>query len=157
MLHLFELMFQICVCILIVQINFGCDRCSRFFWKMICLVDPYASDSFRFYLNDIVSDYLKMSRSLGNTDQICISGLYSCQFRPCSCKRSERIDQFVHFMKRLTEASTTVDYEEQIYTTVAAICGVCTLLNSCRILFHFKIILGCTIDINATTFFAKRI
>lgn len=61
--------------------------------------------------------------------QICITGLYVCESRSCNCKRTERIERFLQLLNRLSLASQTTDYEEQISTIVATICAVCTQFN----------------------------
>jgi hypothetical protein len=75
-----------------------------------------------------------------NKNQICVTGLHICQNQPCSCKRSERTEQFLQLLNRLTAASKATDYEEQISATVAAICAVCTQFNLCSVhIIHFKL------------------
>ena len=66
-----------------------------------------------------------------NRNQICATGLHIRQNQPCSCKTSERTEQFLQLLNRLTAASPATDYEQQISATVAAIYAVCIQFNLC--------------------------
>jgi hypothetical protein len=62
---------------------------------------------------------------------MCATSLHIRQNQPCSCKTSERTEQFLQLLNRLTAASTATNYEEQISATVKTICAVCTLFHLC--------------------------
>ncbi len=68
-----------------------------------------------------------------NKKQLCFIGLHTCQNQPCRCKKSERTEQFLQLLNRLTAASKTTNYEEQIFATVMATCAVCILFKLCGV------------------------
>lgn len=57
-------------------------------------------------------------------EQLCYTGLYTCQNRSCNCEKTERIRKFMRFLNQFTSASIGTDYERQISETVATISAV---------------------------------
>ena len=59
-----------------------------------------------------------------NNQKFFLNEFRSCKTQSCSCNRCERIRKFQGLLDRLSTASKMLNYEEQIFATVAMICDV---------------------------------
>ncbi len=59
-----------------------------------------------------------------NSYEFSSNDFESCKTQSCSCNRCKRMRRFKEVLDRLSSASKTINYEEQISATVAMICDV---------------------------------
>ncbi len=68
-----------------------------------------------------------------NSQEFSSNDFELCKTQSCSCNRCERIRRFQELLNRLASASKMINYEEEIFATVAMICDVHIRLYRCLI------------------------
>lgn len=59
-----------------------------------------------------------------NRQELSSNGFECSKTQSCSCRRCQRMRKFEEVLDRLTFASKQINYEEEIFATVAMICNV---------------------------------